>query len=108
MLYLTEDTTLPLQYGLEGLPAGTAVKLIKATGDTVQVDESGKVFTMRRNQVTDDLDVAAAVQKRTAATEAANEAARQQQEAVLVKQQRERIEFLRTHPLATPTPTPKK
>ena len=108
VLYLTEDTTLPLQYGLEGLAAGTTVKLVKETGDTVLVDSAGRQFTMKKTQVTDDLDVAAAVQKRTAAIEAADEAARQQQEAVFLQQQRDQIEFLRTHPLATPTPTPRQ
>ena len=108
VLYLVEDTTVPLKDGLEGLVAGSPVKLVKVIGDSVLVASGDHEFTVKKTQVTDDLDIVAVVQRRAAAIEAADEASLQQQESVLVKQQREQIEFLRTHPLATPTPTPKK
>ncbi len=108
VLYLLEDTLVPLPHGLQGVVAGTEVRLVKVDGDMVQVAIDDIQFTIKKTRVTDDLDMAAAAKKRAAAVESTDEAIRQEQEAVLVKQQQEQIEFLRTHPLATPTPTPAK
>ena len=106
VLYLTEDVVVPIQNGLKGIAAGTEVKLVRESGDVLQVTDGGQPFALKKRQATDDLDVVDAIRKRVAADEAANEISRQQQEELLVKQQREQIEFLRTHPLASPTPTP--
>ncbi len=104
--YLTEDMSVPIKGGLEGLPAGTRVQLVRDQGDSLVMANGDHQFTVRRWQVTDNLDRATAVQRQTAASEAASVASLQQREAELVKQQREQVEFLRTHPLAAPTPTP--
>ncbi len=106
VLYLLEDTSVVINNGLQGFVAGTEIRLLKANGDLLQVAAGDCQFTVKKAQVTDNLDIAAAVRKRAAAIEAANEASQRLQEAALIKQQHDEIEFLRTHPLATPTPTP--
>ncbi len=106
VLYLLEDVTVPIRHGLKGIVAGTEVRLVGDDGETVRVTDGDYLFTMRKTQLTDDLDIAATARKRTAAIEAANEVCRREQEAVFVRSQHEQIEFLRTHPLVSPTPTP--
>ena len=72
----------------------------------MQVSDGKDEFEVKKSQVTNDLDIAAIIQKRAAAAEAASENFRAQQEEILLKQQRDQMEFLRTHPLSAPTPTP--
>lgn len=104
--YLLEDTAVPLKNGIRGISAGTEVKVIKDEGNMLQVIEGDFEFTIKKTQVTNNLDIAATIQRRAAAINSANERGLQQQQAILIKQQQDEIEFLRTHPLATPTPTP--
>lgn len=106
MFYLTDDVTVPLKSGLRGVVAGTPVRLLKDTGDTMQVTDGQQQFEIRKAQVTNDLDIAAIVQRRAAATELQSETYRAQQEAELIKQQQADLKFLQDHPLSVPTATP--
>lgn len=100
------DATVPIKGGLKGVLAGSAVRLVKDGAATMQVTDGQDQFEVKKSQVTNDLDIAAIIQKRAAAAEAASENFRAQQEEILLKQQRDQMEFLRTHPLSAPTPTP--
>ena len=101
--YVTEDISVRLKAGIAGIIAGTPVKMLKDSGDTMHVSDGINEFDIKKTQVTNDLDVASDVIKRANAANAADDAARAAQEAVYAKQQRDQIEFLRTHPLSTPT-----
>ena len=106
VFYVTEDFTAHIPGGLVGVPAGTQVKQLKDNGDTAQVTDGNTPFDIKKSMLTNDLDVAAAITKRSAALEAATNAARAEQEAVAAKQQQEQLQYLQTHPLAVPTPVP--
>ena len=106
---MTEDVTVRLTGGLMGVTAGTPVTSVKDNGETLQVTADGRQqFTVKKSQLTNDLDVAQLILKRAQAAQAATDAYQAQQSAVLIKQQQAEIEFLKTHPLApsSPTPTP--
>ncbi len=109
VFYVTEDISVRLKAGIAGILAGTPVKMVKDNGDTMQVNDGINDFEIKKSQVTNDLDIAAAVIKRASATSAADNAARAAQEAIYTKQQRDQVEFLRTHPLsgAAPSATPR-
>ena len=96
---------MPISGGLEGVAAGTEVRLVKDNGAKVLVSYNDHEFSVWKTQVTNDLDTANAVRKRAAGVEAADAATRQQRESTYVKQQRDQTDFLKTHPLATATPT---
>ena len=104
--FVTEDITVHLKAGLAGIIAGTPVKMLKDNGDTLHATDGTNEFDLKKSQVTNDLDIAADVAKRAAAANAAADAATAQQEAIYQKQQRDQLEFLRTHPLTGATPTP--
>lgn len=106
MFYLTDDVTVPLKSGLRGVPAGSPVRTIKDTGDTMQVTDGQQQFEVKKAQLTNDLDVALVIQRRSAANQAAGDAFRDEQERILIKQQQDQIIFLRDHPLSAATPTP--
>lgn len=103
--YVTEDITVRLKAGLAGIPIGTPIKVLKDNGETLHATDGTNEFDIKKSQVTNDLDDAAAITKRAAAAQAADDDARAAQQAVLVKQQREQIEFLRMHPLGGPAPS---
>lgn len=108
VFYVTEDIDVRLKAGIAGIVSGTPVKMLKDNGDTMRVNDGVNEFDIKKTQVTNDLDVAAAVIKRATAADAADDAVRAAQQAAYVKQQRDQIEFLRTHPLsgAAPSATP--
>ena len=103
--FVTEDITVRLKAGLAGIVAGTPVKMLKDNGDTLHVTDTTNEFDVKKSQVTNDIDIAAAIARRAAAAGAAADAATAAQEAILQKQQSEQIEFLRTHPLGGPAPS---
>ena len=103
--YVTEDITVHLKAGLAGIIAGTPVKMLKENPDTMQVTDGINEFEIKKSQVTNDLDTAEVIIKRANAANAADDAARSAGEAVYLKQQRDQIEFLRTHPLSGPAPS---
>jgi hypothetical protein len=104
---VTQDVTVRLASGLMGVAPGTQVKMLHDNGTLSHVTDGSHEFDISRNQLTNDLTTAAAIQKSNDATQAAGDAFRSQQEAVEQQKQRDYIEFLRTHPLGAPTPTPK-
>ena len=104
--YLLADATVRLKAGLKGVVAGTPVRMVAEGAELMQVTDGEDQFEVKKSQVTNDLDIAAAVQKRANADANASEAFRSQQEAIVVKQQQEQTEFLRMHPLSVPTATP--
>ncbi len=106
VFYVTEDLSVRLKAGIAGIIAGTPVKMLKDNGDTLHVNDGINEFDIKKSQVTNDLDIAAAVIKRATAANAADDATRAAQEAIYLKQQRDQIEFLRTHPLSTQKATP--
>ena len=106
VFYVTEDFTAHIPGGLVGVIAGTQVKQLKDDGDTAQVTDGSTTFDIKKTMLTNDLDIAAAISKHSAAVEAATNAARADQDALATKQQQDQLEYLKTHPLAAPTPTP--
>ena len=106
VFYLTEDATVRLKAGLKGVVAGTPVKLVKDGGDTLQVTDGQDQFEVKKAQVTNDLDIAAKIARQSASQEAASENFRAQQEAALLRQQHDQVEFLKAHPLSAPSATP--
>lgn len=113
IFFVTEEVTVRLKAGLMGVAPGTQVKLIKDKGDTVTVTDGTQEFDLQAAQLTNDLDVAAKIQKGVQNAEAAGAVYQRQQQAVLEQQQKAQREFLRTHPLGgpattgTPTPAPR-
>ena len=79
--------------------------MLKDNGETLHATDGTNEFDIKKIQVTNDLDIAAAVIKRAAAANAAADAATAAQEAILQKQQQDQIEFLRAHPLGGPGPS---
>ena len=108
VFFVTEDFTAHITGGLVGIAAGTQVKQLKDNGDTAQVTDGTTPFEIKKTMLTNDLDVAAAIIKRSLAVEASTNAARAEQDAVAAKQQAEQIKYLQEHPLSTPlgSPTP--
>ena len=107
--FVTDDISVRLKAGIAGVVAGTQIKMLKDTGDTMHASDGVNEFDIKKSQVTNDIDVAAAIRKRAAASTAAADAATAAQQAVFEKQQRDQIEFLRAHPLSGTGPgaTPK-
>ena len=104
--YLTSDATVRLKAGLKGVVAGTAVKMVAEGTDVMQVTDGEDQFMVKKSQLTNDLDIAATVQKRAAADASEGASFQQAQEAALLKQQQEQTEFLSTHPLGGPSVSP--
>ncbi len=65
-------------------------------------------FEINKAQVTNDPRLSALMIKRAQTAQAQQDQLRTQQNALLLKQQQEEIDFLRAHPLETPTPSPHK
>ena len=106
--YVTEDFTAHITGGLVGIAAGTPVKLVKDNGDTAQVTDGTTPFEVKKTLLTNDLDIAAAIIKRSRAIEASANAARAEQDAEAAKQQADQIKYLQAHPMSTPLPSPIK
>ena len=104
--YVTEDFTAHITGGLVGIAAGSRVKLIKDNGDTAQVTDGTTPFEVKKTMLTNDLDIAAAIIKRSQAIEASTNAARAEQDAVAAKQQADQIKYLQEHPLSGPSVSP--
>ena len=104
--YVTEDFTAHITGGLVGITAGTPVKMVKDDGDTAQVSDGTTTFDVKKSQLTNDLDLAAAIIKHSRAIEASTDATRAEQEASAAQQEAARIKYLQDHPLNAPTPTP--
>ena len=108
VFYVTEDVNVKLKGGMMGVAAGTEVKMIKDNGDVAQVSDGTTQFDIKKSQMTNDLDVAAAIAKRTQAADQASDAFRAEQEAIAAKQERDRLEYIRTHASTLPTPAPRR
>ena len=106
MYYVTEDITVRLPGALIGVPAGTQVKELKDNGDTRQVTDGHDQYAVKKTQLTNDLDIATLILKRAAAAQAASDQYQAEQNALLLKQQQAELEYQKTHPLASATPTP--
>ena len=106
--YVTEDFTAHITGGLVGVTAGTQVKMLKENGDMAQVTDGTTPFEVKKSQLTNDLDIAAALVKRSQAIEASTNAARAEQDASAAKQQADQIKYLQEHPLTTPVPSPRR
>lgn len=111
IFFVTEEVTVRLKAGLMGVAPGTQVKLVKDKGDTVTVTDGTQEFDLQASQLTNDLDVAARIQKGVQSAEAAGAVYQRQQQAILEQQQKAQREFLRAHPLGGPgttgTPAPR-
>ena len=105
-LFVTSDVTVRIPGGLIGVPTGTEVTLLTDKGTRLLVSNGRDKFELNKSQVTNDPKLSETLVERARTVHAAQEQYQKQQEAVLQKQQREAVEFLKTHPLATPTPTP--
>ncbi len=105
--FVTEDISVRLPAGVLGVVAGTRVQRVADKGgDTIQVTDGHDNFEVKRSQVTNEIEAATLLQRNAAAAQAASDQFQQQSDALLQKQQRDYLEFLRTHPLSAPTPTP--
>lgn len=105
IFFVTEEVTVRLKAGLMGVAPGTQVKLVKDKGNTVTVTDGAQEFDLPASQLTNDLDVAARIQKGVQSAEAASAVYQSQQQAVLEQQQKAQREFLRAHPLGGPATT---
>ena len=106
VFYVLEDVTVRLSGGLLGVTAGTEVKMLVDNGEVMRMTDGRDQFDLKKSQVTNDLDIAASTLKRAGAAAAASDQFRAQQDSLLQKQQQAELDYLRTHPLATATPTP--
>ena len=104
--YVTKEASVSIPGGLIGVPIGTQVTLVADRGDKVLVTTGRDEFELPKWQVTNDPRLSALVVKRAQATQAEQDQYQTQQNALLLKEQQEEIEFLKTHPLAAPKPTP--
>ena len=104
---MTEDISVRLPAGILGVLAGTQVKMLKDNGDTLHVTDGRDEYDVKKSQVTNELEIARRIQKASNAAAADEARAQAQSEALYLKQQRDEIEYLKAHPLSTPTPTPK-
>ena len=102
--YVTKEATVRIPGGLLGLSIGTQVTLIADKGDKVLVKNGRDEFELNKSQVTNDPRLSALLVKRARATQAEQDRYQAQQDALLHKEEQENLEFLKTHPLATPTP----
>ena len=102
---MIQDASVRLPAGILGVLAGTEVRALKENGDTLHVTDGHDEFDVKKSQVTNDLELAARIRKAADASASADDRARAQGEALYLKQQQEQIDFYKTHPLATPTPT---
>ena len=83
--------------------------MLKDNGDTLHATDGVNEFDIKKSQVTNDLDIAAAVIKRAATQRMPPPMPPQlPRKSILQKQQAEQVEFLRMHPLdgAAPSVTP--
>ena len=104
--YVTREITVRIPGGLLGVAIGTQVTLVADRGDKLLVTNGRDEFELLKSQVTNDPRMSALLVKRAQATQAEQDQYQAQQNALLLKEQQENLEFLKTHPLATPTPTP--
>ncbi len=95
-----------LPAGLLGVEAGTRVQRVADKGDTMQVNDGRDTFEVKKSQLTNEIEAAMVLQKQAQAIDQANDQFRAQSDALRQKQQADYLEFLKTHPLAVPTPTP--
>jgi hypothetical protein len=72
----------------------------------MQVTDGRDTFEVKKSQLTNEIEAATAMQKQAAAAQSANDQYQAQADLLLQKQQHDYLEFLKTHPLALPTPTP--
>ena len=63
---------------------------------------------VNKSQLKNDLNISAAIIKRSQSAEVADEKYRAQQEAILLKQSQAEWKYLEKNPLATPTSSPHK
>jgi hypothetical protein len=104
--FVTEDITVRLPAGLLGVIAGTRVQMLADKGETLQVTDGTDSFEVKKSQVTNEIEAATAIQKQAQAAQAASDQYQAQSEALQQKQQHDYVEFLKSHPLSVPTPTP--
>ena len=104
--YVTKEATVRIPGGLLGVSIGTRVTLMADRGDKMLVTDGRDEFELNRSQLTNDPRLSALLIKRAQATQAEQDQYQAEQNALLLKEQQENLEFLKTHPLATPTPTP--
>ena len=104
--YVTKEMTVGIPGGLLGVSIGTQVTLMADKGDKMLVTNGRDEFELKKSEVTNDPQLSALLVKRAQATQAEQDQYQAQQNALLLKEQQENLEFLKTHPLATPTPTP--
>ena len=105
LYFVTSDVTVQIPGGLLGISVGTEVTLVADKGDKMVVTNGRDKFELKKSQVTDDPQLSATLVQRAQAVQAAQNQYQTQQETALRQQQQAELEFLKTHPLATPTPT---
>ena len=102
--YVTRDTTVRIPGGLLGVSQGTEVVLVADKGDKILFTNGRDQFELSKSMVTNDPKAEAELVKKAQAAQEVQEKLKAQQNDLLIKQQKAEVEFLRTHPLATPTP----
>ena len=104
LYFVTSDVTVRIPGGLLGVSIGTEVTLVADRGNKMLVTNGRDQFELNKSQVTDDPQLSATLVQRAQAVQAAQNQYQTQQDAALRSQQQAELEFLKTHPLATPTP----
>jgi hypothetical protein len=104
--YLLQRVSITTDDGIVGVDAGTKVTLVKDTGASLQVTDGKTQFEVTPNQVTNDMDTAGALTKKTQASDAAIDASIQSHEAALHQQQLDQLASQAKAEKEQPTPTP--
>lgn len=104
--FLTEDVSVRLPAGILGIVAGTQLRLLKDNGEMLHVTDGHDEFDVKKSQVTNEYDIARRVQKDSSVAAADDARAQAAAQALRLKQEHDQIEYLKAHPLSTPTPSP--
>ena len=103
--FLLQKITVETADGIAGLPPGTRATVLKDFGDTLRLSSRGHEFNASRSQVTNDLDVAAAVARNDASAQQAVGRNFQQQKMANELTEQERLRQTKTV-LPTQVPPP--
>ncbi len=81
--FLMQTTSISHQYGVHGVPSGTAVTCLKDDGDEMSVTDGVMEFRVARHRLTNDLDLAARIQNADADRQARFQAERERHLAIV-------------------------
>ncbi len=104
---MTEDISVWLPTGVLGVVGGTQVEMLKDNGDKLHVTDGHDEFDVRKSLLTNEYEIAQRIRKASDSRAADDARVQAQAEVLRLKQQRDQIEYLKAHPLSTPTPSPK-